>query len=270
MNPKPPIALDSLMWAIAESQDRSGLAEFLAKYPEHKAEMGKRFAMVASLKGSSPLREHAPSLPPFRRREVGPTALQRRMVAAVAIAGVFALGYASFEVARVLAKPAEVAPVEPVPTQSVPTPSPNVVYAPPQTVKPTNGRDATPPAPAPRSDIHSIDLADVRLLDAVRLIADATGYDIEIAPGFRNVRLLKLTYNGVTGVAMLRDLGSRVGFSVFEQERNKLLLVPARDPQATDPAPVGEVVTEKTPAPGDSEKPKSPVSDGDPPTKERT
>lgn len=272
MNPKAPIALDSLMWAIAESQDRQGLAEFLAKYPDHRAEMGKRFAMVASLKGSSPLREPTPSLPPFRRRDVGPSLIQRRIVASVAVAGVFALGYASFEVARVLARPAEVAPVAPVPTEPVPSPKPSVVYAPPTIVQPTNGRNAPmpTPAPTPSSAIHTIDLADVRLLDAIRLIADATGYQIEVAPGFRNVRLLKVNYVGVTGLTMLRDLGARVGFTVFEQERNRLLLVPARDPRATDPRPVGEVVTEKTPVPGDPEKPKSPETEGDPPVKERT
>ena len=125
MNPKPPIALDGLMWAIAESQDRQGLAEFLDKYPEHKEEMGKRFAMVASLKGSSPLRDRTASLPPFRRREVGPSPLQRRLVAAVALAGVFALGYASFEVARALSRPALVTAVEPVPTEPVPAPKPS-------------------------------------------------------------------------------------------------------------------------------------------------
>ncbi|MCW5941738.1 MAG: hypothetical protein KIS66_05875 [Fimbriimonadaceae bacterium] len=271
MNPKPPIALDGLMWAIAESQDRQGLAEFLAKYPEHRAEMGKRFAMVASLKGSSPLREHVPVVPPFRRREMGPTLSQRRLVAAVAVAGVFALGYASFEVARVLAKPADVVRVDPVPTEPPPSPTPNVVYVPPKNVAPDpHGAGPLPGGTAASPDIRSIDLADVRLLDAVRLIADATGYDVEIAPGFRNVRLLKVAYTGVTGLAMLRDLGSRVGFTVFEQERRKLLLVPARDPNATEPAPVGDVVTEKENATGDSAKPKSPVADGDPPLKERT
>ena len=45
---------NDLMWQLAEAQDDAAIQKFIAKHPEHKAELLSRVGMVHGLKGSKP------------------------------------------------------------------------------------------------------------------------------------------------------------------------------------------------------------------------
>ncbi len=240
----PPAHLSSLMWVIAESQDRQGLAEFAAQHPEFAEEMNKRFAMVSGLRGSRPGHIRQTHVPPFRRRPVEPSPAPR-WVWAAAFVGLCALGYASYELARtyVGAPPAK-------PVAEVRTPrSGGQGFEPVVQPQPTHSGSQDPvgtppydPGRQPASDnLRSVELTDVDLRTALQAIAAQTGYQIELAPGFPEKHLARVSYTQLTGVEMLRDMGARLGFTVFEQERNRLLLVPAVDPSAPTGRPLGDV-----------------------------
>jgi hypothetical protein len=231
------------MWVIAESQDRQGLAEFVAKHPEFAEEMNKRFAMVSGLRGSRPGHIRQTHVPPFRRRPVEPPAAPR-WVWAAAFVGLCALGYASYELAKAYAGPP---PTKPVTEVRIPAAG-SQGFDPATPQQPTlsgsqnsGGRLYDPVRPGASDNLRSVELTDVDLRTALQAIAAQTGYQIELAPGFPEKHLARVSYTQLTGLEMLRDMGARLGFTVFEQERNRLLLVPAVDPAAPTGRPLGDV-----------------------------
>ncbi|GMV88680.1 MAG: hypothetical protein AMXMBFR81_16110 [Chthonomonas sp.] len=249
--PAPPQHLSSLMWVIAESQDRQGLAEFAAKHPEFAEEMNKRFAMVSGLRGSRPGHIRQTHVPPFKRRPVEQPAAPR-WVWAAAFVGLCALGYASYELAKSYAGPPPTKPVAEVRTpaaggqgfENVTPPQPTLSGS--QNPGASQAHDQTQQG-AP-DNLRSVELTDVDLRTALQAIAAQTGYQIELAPGFPEKHLARVSYTQLTGLDMLRDMGARLGFTVFEQERNRLLLVPAVDPAAPTGRPLGDV-QESSPGP---------------------
>ncbi len=240
----PPPHISSLMWVIAESQDRQGLAEFVAKHPEFAEEMNKRFAMVSGLRGSRPGHIRQTHVPPFKRRPVEQPAAPR-WVWAAAFVGLCALGYASYELARTYAGPPPTKPVAEVRTPAAVGQGFEQVTQPQPTHSGSQTPGGSPPydsaRPGGQDNLKSVELTDVDLRTALQAIAAQTGYQIELAPGFPEKHLARVSYTQLTGVEMLRDMGARLGFTVFEQERNRLLLVPAVDPAAPTGRPLGDV-----------------------------
>lgn len=255
--------LDQLMWAVAESKDRRAIEDFEARFPQHVLELGKRMAMVRDLRGarSTNLPRTAPLfVPPIKRS--APRAL--RFGWALGAIAMAAIGTAAFYATqRYLAGP-------------TPTPAPNEVryVAPePETVVPENGQSAAgspqgtvPQAPTGLADVpppkyelpQTVARAEIELADAIRLIAEQCGMQVDVGPGLPDIKV-GFDYQGITGLAMLQDMGPRYGFTAFDEGEGRVLIIPALDRQAptsADERPGGpgkQPPIEKAPPGGHSE-----------------
>ena len=69
----------------------------------------------------------------------------------------------------------------------------------------------------------------VSLHTAIDAIGKTSGLKIELAPGLEDFDI-SMRYSGMTAIAILRDMGRNFGFTVFEQEPGRVLLIPEVDP----------------------------------------
>lgn len=230
--------IDQLMWAVAEDGDPKAALDFSRRFPEYAAELDKRRAMVRSLKGAKPHGMTVESRPLFAPAKTVKTVSNPAALRLAYGFGLAALGLAVFLITSSLSRGP--APIEPAPTAvAVVSPSPVAPNPVPEaTPTPTNTpapRPQTPPAPylVPQDFV----LQDVSLIVALQMIGAQSGLTVEIAPGFPDVSVRKV-FQQQTAVEVLRALGAEYGFTAFEQEPGKVLVVPARDPNNQDP--IGE------------------------------
>jgi hypothetical protein len=232
--------VEKLMWAVAESADARAVADFESRFPDLRYELSKRIDMVRELKSSRKLGESEGRTPRFvMRKETRPLASPVRYV--LAFTALSALAAGSFFVARPYFSSAtpklppvetvRTAPLEPAPIQYGSAPS-----GPPKAVLPdSNLQQANPTVPdAPWDRPQNVKFERIRLLDALNAIALQSGLQLEIAPGMPNP-LIQANYSGISGLAILADMGPQFGFTAFEQGEGKVIVIPARDPRQNEP-----------------------------------
>lgn len=226
-----PREVDRLMWALAEEPTPEALEEFQRRYPQHVGELGKRIAMVRSLKGSQPAGKPPP---PFQPRSVAEP--PRRWSLAMAFASVLlALCVASYLAASwYLSR--SVATPEPRLEQPLVAPPqlPEVVYAPPrrfeapQPALPSSETEQLPPL--------SVRLRDVPLSQALKAIAAQAGLRVTLAPGFERLdTMVDVELTDTKPMDAFAILGQRHGFTAFYQGNREVLVIPATPSPETRP-----------------------------------
>lgn len=238
---KIPAELDALLWSVVDSGDPQAIEEFGERYPHLRAEAGKRLALVRNFKGSRPSvgvpDRHFAAYPQKQARP------SMRFGWALAAVGCAALVFASAKVAMDMANKTEPLPkVEPIVVQDPLLSKDGVtvdrryiyVDAPkdPERVNALGG-PALYEIPA---DFGS-DGQDI--VSTLQILAAKFGIKIEIAPNMPKLEV-SVSYAQLTPLEMLRSMGAEYGFTVFEQDKGHVLIVPEIDPNtqpgATEPA----------------------------------
>lgn len=227
--------VDQLMWVLAEQKDRKAVEEFEERFPELRLELAKRVALVNNLRGAG--RALHPEAPRFRAPQSAPPRWNRPLAAVFLAACLSALALGTFYATRALLPERAVPISNPAPTERpvgtpapVPVPAPDPGLSAPGEALPT----APPPAIDPPAYIpkylqrHSIAIQEASLLTVLEAIATQTGMQVEVAPGFEDVKI-SCDYRDSTGLEMLQDLGAKFGFTALSQGGNKVLIVPAVD-----------------------------------------
>jgi len=226
---------DELMWLIAEEGDPSAMDAFCKRHPELAREMQRRFSMVRDLKGHRPASK--PAVPQFQVREVVEPAppMPRWVWVTGAAAALFAIGYASF---LGVSKSLTPAPTKPTPVAQQP------IANPPEPEKRIlTGNDfpqnIVPPAPKPEPDDLwrkpvTLNVDQTSLIAIFNEITAQTALNIELGP---NLADTPVSYRAQAKPALevLKELGKMVGFTVFEQGKNSVLIIPAVDPNTLPP-----------------------------------
>lgn len=226
---------DELMWLIAEEGDPSAMDAFCKRHPEMAREMQRRFSMVRDLKGHRPASK--PEVPQFQVREVAESAppLPRWVWVTGASAALFAIGYASYlGVSKSLA---------PTPTKPTPVAEQLQATMPEPEKRILTGNDfpqnIVPPAPKPLPDDLwrkpvTLNVDQTSLIAVFNEITAQTALNIELGP---NLADTSVSYRAQAKPALevLKELGTMVGFTVFEQGKNSVLIIPAVDPNTLPP-----------------------------------
>ena len=229
------------MWAVAEQRDAEAIEEFGARFPDLKGELIKRVTMVNGLRGTMRTSDKLRDIPAFQPRTIRP-APQRvgRLAMAAGLAVLAAIGFATYSVTVYLTRP----PVEQPPGRVAEVSTSRVgpdeelvpeIKANPPAHPPFNGGSAggsqaprQTPAVEPHMKPFSIRIERAPLLTVIEMVASQCGLSVEVAPGMPNPEV-EAQYDNMAGLDMLRDMGSRFGFTVFPQGQNKVLIIPAID-----------------------------------------
>lgn len=235
---KLPAELDSLMWSVAESGDRSAIDQFGERYPHLRAELGKRLAMVRQLRGAKPETTGFSSVPRFENRQPAPSPTPFGRPAMVAAAFVLVvIASAAFVITKNLSSSkAQPTAVETVSDKPAELPNPPVVYKqpaqpPPQQPTPQNlatNDETKDPAQTPQT----VKLNGVKLSTALKAVAMSGGLQLEIAPNLDD-QIVRIDYRGYAPLEILQDMGQRFGFSAFDNGPHRVLIIPARDKSGT-------------------------------------
>lgn len=105
-----PPAIDEMIWAAAESDSPDLKADFERRYPEYRAELATRIAMVDVLRKSRPVGSTLPFRAPNPELEGNPW--RRAIWVPAAAAGLAALAFAAFKITQASA-PVAVKEVQP-------------------------------------------------------------------------------------------------------------------------------------------------------------
>lgn len=241
-----PQDIDDLMWTVAESGDAAAIEQFGERYPDFRAEMGKRLALVRQFRASRPNQEATPRF----QRPVGSVRAPLRWTFAPAAAILLAaLGFAAYQAAsysmRPKPQPIAVAPIETAPpVQSEPIKvesaqrDPNYRVLEPDRETPIQ----VTPEEVPWEKPIAMKLTGVRLRDALQAIAIQGGLTLELAPGMPDV-FVEMEYAGQKPMAILEDMGRSFGFTALDQGQGRVLIVPEVDSAAAPEAPRSEAET---------------------------
>lgn len=235
---RPPPEIDQLLWLVAESSDPAAVRDFEQRFPDYMLELGKRTAMVRDLQVA---RQHLPSraaVPRFQVPRSAPSLRPQRIVWALSAAMIATAGIAAFFTARHLMAP----PVQPegstvVRNQISPEPNSVVFVEPgkqPGPIPDTAG-STLETAPANAQPTHLLPISyqknNVRLETALDEIAKQCGLIVEVGPGLANIEI-DVSFVELTGAAMISALGSKYGFTVFDEGNGTLLVIPTVDKSA--------------------------------------
>ena len=232
-----PPEIDALMWQLAENGNPVAQAEFEARHTRFGPELTRRIRMVGELRQAGKAVTPRPTFTPRPARVVPPS--QWAVGAAIGLA-VVAVAAVTFVATTSGAKP------------SVPTPKPQVVHegpvAPSPTSKPspetsppkdpvTSNEDRQPDDPKPEKASDFMKPRDIRLEDtsltaAITLVAQGSGLEVTLAPGFQD-RRVSLDYRGQSAIEILREMGEQYGFTIFQESEGHLLAVPARSDETS-------------------------------------
>ncbi len=221
-------SVDELMWLIAETSNHAAVEEFIKRHPEHRLEMLKRMNLVNDMRGARPTQsEGAAHFTP--RADI--RALANPRPRWELIGGGFAIFASAVFVAYTMAPnrtpKAELPQSSPAVTATtVPDPRQDPGYNPDQNVVPP-----TPIAPS-RPPAYTLPVTiegdSISLVVVLNEISRQTNLNIEMGPGMPNA-VVSVNYIGRTAMDVLRDLGQKLGFTVFDQQANSVLLIPAVD-----------------------------------------
>lgn len=239
MKPKIAPEIDSMMWAVAEDGNPRAVAEFEQRFPDLKAELAKRLAMVRSLRGAGGSVEKAiPRFKPAATAAPLPAGPKWPWIAAAA--AIAATGFATYAfVANREPQPSGL--VKQIPT-TVPSPSSGVVYSDslptgyPKTTPKIGTEPSNDPAPTPSGSAplppylqpQQFQFSNTKLASAIRMACLAGRLEVEIAPGLPDVSITK-DYTGYTPVQVLQALGDEYGFTPLEDGPRRVLIIPAKD-----------------------------------------
>jgi hypothetical protein len=236
-----PTEVDELMWGIAESGDINAVEQFHSRHPQFSDELLRRVRSMDALRkaGQEPKRE----VPVFRPKQTAPVNTRPLFwVAGLAGAIVLAsLGYAFVQNKNELPPVVKNTIVEGTVSQNfnpappITTPAPN-----PQPVEPNipeRSQDTNIPNPSqvvePNEGKTTVKLESSTLHAAIQLIAASGGYAVTIAPGLPNPDV-RINYEELTPIDMLRELGKDYAFSVLPDGEKELLVLPMKDDTVTD------------------------------------
>lgn len=247
---------DAFMWTVAESGDDLAIDQFGERYPEMRAEMLKRLAMIRELKASKPGTAFANTPPRFvpPLRSSGPSLPRWAWaMAPILLAGI---AFGSFQVAtKFMGGPEERPKPEIIKYDVNGFPDPNIVQnqkepdtnlrAPEYKVGPIKDNvEVVEGGPVYERPID-LQAENTTLIATLNLIQKKSGLRIERAPGFQDFQI-SMKYSGLSPVEVLRDLGRNFGFSVFEQEPGHVLLIPEVDPKTQEGVEHSQTVDPKT------------------------
>lgn len=240
MKNKIPADVERLMWMVAESNDPSAIQDFENRFPAFGPELAKRRRMVSDLKHAKSNTSVADRIPAFTPRETVASAPSRGtwVVASIALAAVAVASYSATswitKEKRPLPKPEPVitTPVV-VPDTTVRVPANPPVQTPPVQTPPTQvpqpwQAPVMADPPSNQESLKTLKLSNTSLIAALKMIGEMAGYRVEVAPGLPDQQI-SVDYDQVTTSEMLKDLGSRYGFTPFDQGDGSIIIVPAID-----------------------------------------
>lgn len=248
MNRIPP-ELDQLMWALAESPEPDALSEFEKRYPTHRAELGKRIAMVRGLKGARVTPTATPPLPRFETLDPTPTPRIPTYAYALGVLLLAAIGVGAFAVVQSTLNRDQFAAETPVARVEVlPTPTGFQPPAIPYTVSSeTPAPVQTPPDPPayvpPLERRVTLAAESIQFGDLLAMLASQSTVRLEVAPGMPNPTL-NVRYTEWRVADILNDMGAKLGFTPFDQGDGVVLLIPARDRGESGSANANELAVE--------------------------
>lgn len=220
-------SLDELMWLIADEGDASTVESFGRRHPELRSELLHRVSMVRAMKGTRP----APATPAFAMREVveSPAPPNPWLVRLGFAAGLAGVAFASFWITRQVSPPPQVVIQQPAQvTQAAPQEAPPIVQpnpAPEPVIPAPQPSPANPPSQLWMRPV-TIQSENTTLFAILNELQANLGLIVTIAPGLEN-STVAATYTNVPAIEVLRDLGRRLGFTVFEQTDTEVLIIPA-------------------------------------------
>lgn len=256
-----PRELDELMWILADRNDAQAIESFGNRYPEQRAELAYRLNLARKLRTQRPAADA--NMPLFSPR-VPVRARRPRWIAVAAAFASAVIVYAGYAVgnAWIVRSEPKVASVTEGKRvldsnlslgveQSAQTRQTPLQTAPDSRL----GKDvADAPAPRqPKSEPYvstepkiSIRSEPIPLHQALKQIASLGGYTLELAPKLEN-EPVELNIVDQSALQAIEDLGSKFGFTAFDQGGRRLLIIPARAPSEAGPAGSREEPTSKTP-----------------------
>lgn len=260
-----PPEIESLIWAIAENGNPQAVIEFELRYPKYTIQLHERIKMVQALKRTNST-DKPIARPEFKPRPLPPAETPRALWVGAAVLGLAALGFGAY---TAITSTAKAPPVVEKPNLETPAPTgpefvvrenklpaPQNSEAPKLGTAPDPGANQTEPEPTPRSaseDLpkyltrQTLRVKSAPLHSALQLIGAAGGLTVEIAPGLANPNV-RLDFDSMTPIEMLKALGQDYAFSAFDEGENRVLVIPARDK-------VAESTNESTSPPADSQIP---------------
>jgi hypothetical protein len=243
MTPRLPPDIDRMLWEIAESQDQNAYDDFEKRFPNLVGELGKRIQLVRELRDARGNGSGRP-VPSFDRRVPTQVGLSRPALMALCTAAVICTGIFAYAItAKFMGAPPKI------------TPPPYVNVEPPvlPSVGPTTTSGGAPdegsrrpklqnPPPVVQNDVpqymkpQNVKLDRAKLQIAILLVATGGKLQVEFAPNMPNPEI-RMDYRNMSAIDILKDLGPRFGFTAFTQGGNRILVVPAVDPNSSQLPP---------------------------------
>jgi hypothetical protein len=229
-----PQDVERLMWIVAESNDLGAIADFESRFPDLAPELARRRMMVAKLRDAKSPHVADSRIPQFTPRSTQPSGLSKGTWIASGLA-LAALAVASYSVTVWISKPPPTLPkVEPVQVTGPANPDTNLYeppklqpdYTPPRQDPPPTA--ANPPPTDRQEQPKTLKLSNTSLEAALKMIGEMAGYEIQVAPGFKDQQV-SIDYVDSTTTEMLKDLGVRYNFTPFDQGDGTIIIVPATD-----------------------------------------
>ncbi len=237
MKPKISPEVDRLMWLVAEENSSKAISDFGDRFPDLRGELGRRLEMVRSLRGARN-KARTVEVPAFRPRTApaAPRMTMRLAFAAAAVAFA-AIGFGTYAV--ISSSKRASAPAPSAISTEMPTIPPAVQYA-DQLPAPQPTETPVVPQNVPNKipdymQAQNFEFHGTKLDMAIRMIATAGHFDVEIGPGLDNVDVTT-NYGQLTPVEALKKLGQDYGFTAFAEERGRVLIIPAKDGIPADPS----------------------------------
>jgi|GEM_PF-3114380 len=258
---KLPTEIDRMLWEIAESRDPKAIGEFGQRFPHLTSELGKRLALVNSLKSAKDVKVIS-RRPTFDTKNVPKASPITAVVTVFSWAiSLSVLLVASFLFTKAILSrnaPNAVSAHNAIVVTGFNSDKPNNLNG----VVKTNG-DQTPSNPppngsgtetprsnpnsgsdnqvAPNSDgtdsgnLVAIRLEGVPLITAIQALAKEAHFNVQFAPQVPNPTI-KLDYPKAPADQILSSLGATFGFTALNQGSGNYYIVPARDPNTTKPS----------------------------------
>lgn len=231
-----PKDIDALMWSVAESNDSSAIEEFGNRYPDYRTDLVSRLQLVRGLKGAKPAVGQIATPPRFVPAQARGSFAIPRIAWVLAPAVLAGVAFASYTIAiqsmgpsahSVRSEPNR----QPIVERGLPEPLPDDQAPPDGLVDPRVERIAEnneSTKPLPFEQPIGLRFEKISLHAAIDAIGKTSGLSIELAPGLEDMDIT-LKYSNMAPVEILRDMGANFGFTVFEQSRGSVLIVPEVD-----------------------------------------
>jgi hypothetical protein len=222
--------LDKTMWEIAERADAKAAADFSDRFPNLADAMQSRMKLVSGMKGVR--KAITPSfIPGFTPRFLYKPKPKWRRYAPAALS-IGALAAASYYVTQNLLTPLPDASAFRGP--EVVAPARHIDLRPPANVPPNYNADAGPvpyknqPSAGVSAEPVRMRLTQVHLVDAIKAIGHRYGLTVDMPEDFPDP-VVDVDLVGTDAMTFLTQLGHDQGFTAYDEGKNHLLIVPARD-----------------------------------------